>query len=249
MAETPGTVIISPTTIAEACEQILFSAKQRLKKLCAMNAPEIIIQNQIQIIHQREEELNKTDYMPENFAYHFAADAGFVMTGEALVHLSTLIPWEALDLEKCSITDKEIAQLRNFSNLRRLILDNCIKITDASLVHIFTLTHLEVLGLSACLVSDEGLRHLRELSHLQALDVSYCKEITGEGLVHLTALTELKELVMSGCSLTDATLGYVAGLSQLENLVLRDCAITGEGLVHLTALAELKVLHMSLPVR
>jgi len=190
LAETPGLIEINSTTISRAHTAGLLSGKGRLQKLRDLNAPEVIIQNEIRVIRLLEDVWDPAGDRPEDYAYVFKAnEEHFAATAfeETVVKLSALTQLERLDLSECSITDKGLAQLRAIPGLRELLLCGCTELTDEGLAHLAALPHLASVDLSECSVSDTGLAHLWGLKELRVLTLEGCNNITQAGVVALKA--------------------------------------------------------------
>jgi tetratricopeptide (TPR) repeat protein len=197
LAKTPGIIEISATTLIEAHVRKLAEGKERFEKLRGLKAPDIMLQNEIRMINQSEEDLKSARQRPQDHAYQFKAAAGCTVTGDDLVDLSCMIPWEKLDLAECSITDKGLATLCCFSNLQVLCLSNCVGITDEGLVHVAALAQLVALDLTGCSVTDRGLASLSALKQLEELTLKGLDRITQDGVVALKAALPECEINLS----------------------------------------------------
>ena len=166
-------------------------------------------------------------------------------------------------LEKCRVTDDDLACLADLPHLRRLYLADTeigdrglaavaglpnlervslwkTKVTDAGMAHLARSTNLRVLDLHHTRVGDAGLKRLAGLTRLEKLSVG---GVTGAGLAHLQGMTELEELGLRG-SITDADLARLAPLKSLRVLNLCDTDVEGRGLEHLKGLANLEFVHL-----
>lgn len=98
---------------------------------------------------------------------------------QLLKEASNQIAW--LYLNDCNINDNEIlAELKNFTNLRRLRLDQN-PITDQTIEHLKELKNLEYLNLYGTSVTDQGLESLKTLPKLQKLYL-WQTEVTPDGV-------------------------------------------------------------------
>lgn len=91
-----------------------------------------------------------------------------------------------LELNRCGVTDADLAKLKEFKNLRHLHLCGN-KITDAGLAHLTHMTNLISLYLNDNLgITDAGLEHLRESvsSKIQEVGISGTS-VTHDGLAKL----------------------------------------------------------------
>lgn len=135
------------------------------------------------------------------------SSCGQHLTCTGLVHLaqfsSTL---EMLNLSYSSVTDAGLAQVAQFTQLRKLNLNmyssggnSTNLITDAGLAHIRGLTMLRELHMSGLTnITNEGFFHLGCLVALQKLDFQSNMNINLKGLIHLHGLKQLCELRLGG---------------------------------------------------
>ena len=125
----------------------------------------------------------------------------------------------------------------SFSQLRKLDLSSCQKITDDGLHALHPLTDLKSLNLYNCSqITDKGLEALKPLTGLQHLNLGYLR-ITHGGLDYLNALQELQSLNLSLC-LQITRLPFVT-LKKLKSLDLSYCKeISEQGFLDLTFFAE-----------
>lgn len=190
LAQTPGLIEISPTTLAQAYD-VLISGK-RLEKLRSLNAPEVIIRNEISLLNRARARnaWNVASDKPEDYRYRFEANEQQFESSEfekALMQLSAFTQLEELELSGCSINDNGLVRLQVLPNLRRLNLSKCAGITDQSLGHLAALTGLEHLDLAECSVTDAGLAFLMGLKNLRYLNLEECDNISQAQLSILQA--------------------------------------------------------------
>lgn len=108
--------------------------------------------------------------------------AGVTDTDLALCEgLESTMVW--LNLSRTEITDRGLARLAKYPQLRRLNLSRT-KVGDAGLQHLASLERLEYLNLYDTQVTDAGLRHLRGLANLRKLYLWQSK-VTGAGAAQL----------------------------------------------------------------
>ena len=85
---------------------------------------------------------------------------------DALMPIKDQIQW--LSLAATGIQDADIATLAQFTNLRRLRIENN-PISDQGLASLKTLSKLEVLNLNGTKITSQGLSHLTDLQNLKSL--------------------------------------------------------------------------------
>ncbi|MDZ4216898.1 MAG: hypothetical protein U1C97_01100, partial [Candidatus Gracilibacteria bacterium] len=124
-----------------------------------------------------------------------------------------------------NIKDDDLRHLESFPKLQKLILNNCLVLSDEGMKHLSQL-NLTRLELSGCLktaktpgITGSGLANLHpSLQHLQLAD----NPITDENLHHLAHLTNLEFLGLSGCTeITGTDFGWLENMTQLKRLQLR----------------------------
>jgi serine/threonine protein kinase len=130
---------------------------------------------------------------------HLFTDVGMARLDEIWKPLSR--PLETLNLEGTQVSDRGLAIVKAFTNLKTLRLSGA-QVTDTGLAHLQALTKLQTLYLSGIQVTDAGLAHLQALTKLQTLHLS-STQVTDAGLAHLKALTKLKTLHLGGAQVTD----------------------------------------------
>jgi hypothetical protein len=169
------------------------------------------------------------------------------------------------------LSDAGLASLRPLSNLLRLSLYDCARITDAgleSLGHLVALRELFLVGCNQVTgvglaylrlpgdirklslvgegLTDSAMPHLRAFPLLEKLTLSG-ERLTDSGLAHLQALSSLVSFTLGGRKwLTDAGLPHLRHLQSLRELSLSGCARPSDaGLVHLRPLTALESLDLS----
>ncbi len=146
-----------------------------------------------------------------------------------------------LDLWGCPhVSDAGIMCLRALSQIERLELGRCGRVTDRAVEVVAELPHLGSLGLSGTAVEDPGLALLRGQSLLRQLNLADT-QITGTGLAQLADLPQLWSLNLSGCvGLHAGSLAALRGFAQLTSLNLSGCGmVTDQALIHLRPLRGL----------
>lgn len=102
------------------------------------------------------------------------------------------------------ITDTGLRHLSRCKNLKVVILDECISISDAGVAHLDGLHDLESLVLDGSAITDSGLARLASLSKLRCLSV-WRTRVTREGI------TRLREALPQ--TLVDAEAEKVSGMN------------------------------------
>jgi Leucine-rich repeat (LRR) protein len=142
-----------------------------------------------------------------------------------------------------SVTDDVLQQLKQFGELRSLLLDGS-GITDPGLEHLEGLTHLSDLNLSRTAITDAGLAHLAGLADLERLDISE-SHITGAGVDSLKGLPHLQMLELHQTQITDATLTSLVEFPELRHLYLSRNQITDANLASLKKMTRLRFLYLA----
>lgn len=89
-----------------------------------------------------------------------------------------------LTLERCRLTDEQVADISLCAALEQLNLSGNRLLTDACLRSVARLTRLEELHVAGCLFTDAGLAHLQPATSLRVLDLS-STQVTAEGVRQL----------------------------------------------------------------
>jgi hypothetical protein len=265
LSTTPGIVEISPLTLAEAYQR---ARKRRLEILRYLNAPEVMIQNELRML----EAWRQVDLRPEKYGYEFRTSReyfNFPGLDDAVQCLCSVPNLVALDLSGCAVTDKGLANFPALARLKSLNLAGC-SVTDEGLKYLRGLSRLRVLRLSKfniydCVpppnhpghdprtlgglgeITDDGLTNLSRLSRLKELDLFGCN-VTDKGLQHIRKLANLRELNLTQCKeITNDGLGHISELSQLKRLFLSDvknCKVSDEGLARISGLTAMEALFL-----
>jgi Leucine-rich repeat (LRR) protein len=273
--ETPGWIEIDSKTLNDVQESLvklhedlLVQCRKRWEKLRSLSAPAVIMDNEMQAVHRREEWLTAAKALtnsPDDYSFGFTKDhrgiekdqrySQNVEIDQFVIALLSLKHVESLDLYSSSVTDRALVHLRGHTGLTVLSLNSCLDITDDGLRHLSGLTNLVDLELAGCSITDRVLSRLSSLSQLDTLDLSGCP-ITSNGLTHLRGLTNLRILkigkhnVFDGggrceANITDDGLSCLSGLTNLKELNLRECALTDVGLPYLSLLIRLEELDLA----
>jgi hypothetical protein len=103
--------------------------------------------------------------------------------------------------------------------LKRLMLDDAKKLTDADFAEIRRKRGLERLFLRGTRITDQGLRELSSLTNLRVLSLAYT-EVTDDGLTYLQGMAKLEVLELIGTDISDEGLQHLRGLTALRYLLL-----------------------------
>ncbi|MFO0937146.1 MAG: hypothetical protein U0798_11600 [Gemmataceae bacterium] len=153
---------------------------------------------------------------------------------------------EELLLENTNITDDNLKQISEMTNLKYLSIDSTMTITAAGLAHLKSLKKLESLKLTNCSLLREGvwealaplsqLKHLElryqfqgkpagmekisELKNLVSLKLGGNEEINGSIFKHFNSMKQLETLELNGFPFKDSDLDDIAVLKSLKHLQL-----------------------------
>ncbi len=155
--------------------------------------------------------------------------------------LAELVRLDRLNLHETKITGTGLVHLRDFENLRELILPRTF--TDAGMDHLGRLQTLEILDLSDTRITDAGMEGLRGLTNLRELDLRDTR-VTDAGVAHLGCLTKLRELNLHGTGTTDSGVVYLTRLANLQKLDLGYTQVADAGIEHLGQRLGLKHLDL-----
>jgi internalin A len=161
------------------------------------------------------------------------------VTDADLAALRELPALRELDLGGTEITDAGLAELVSLSELRTLDLSSCRSITAEGLAHVGTLRRLAELKAPNANLDDACLRALAPLQ-LRRLDLTHGRHITDTGWAALD-VSRLERLDLFGVDATDTLLARIGDAGQLRELTVK--SISDDGLVALarTPLGKLEV--------
>ena len=161
-----------------------------------------------------------------------------------------------------TISDLDLANLRDLKTLESLKLIGCGKVTDVGLAYLAGLTDLRELTLTGTGVKGDGLVLLKGLTRLTVLELpnvpvtlKQLRPVSGskglerlkvtvpdsdEALAFFAAFAYLKELDLRGVRINNRRTAYLKGMAALEKLDLRSDALGDRGLENLKGLKTLK---------
>lgn len=162
--------------------------------------------------------------------------AGSRFTDKEMALLARLPDLDAVGLSGTAVTDRGIASLEGWANLKDLTLpENC---TVESLRTASTLPNLR--RLSVCFKpTPEALAQINKMTNLESLCIPFYLGLHEEYLLQLKDLTNLRSISLPA-DLSDEGMGYLTQFPKLRGLNLRGCrGVTDAGLVHLEKLSEI----------
>jgi hypothetical protein len=153
-----------------------------------------------------------------------------------------LVGLEALFIQQSTLTPRGINHIRNFKQLRALVIPDYIQSKELELLGELTL--LEYLNFGGTMVNDEKLSVIGKLTWLTQLSIGGSE--VSAGLVHLKNLKLLRYLNLNALRNhnLDIDLAHIAGLTDLEDLDIQDSMVSDAGLVHLSKLYKLRRLNL-----
>ena len=145
------------------------------------------------------------------------------ITDDAMKYVGAARAMRWLYLDKTSVTDRGILELRQLSDLETLSLCN-LQVSKASLGQL-SCQNLDTLYLYETSISDDDLEVMSRFPKLKLLGLKGTA-VTDTGLKHLVGLANLKELELTGTKITDECVPTLTRLNGLEKLGLSDTAIS-----------------------
>ncbi len=143
------------------------------------------------------------------------------------------------------ITDAGVAYLSSMTNLQTLTITNDVEhLTSKALIHLKPLTNLTSLGIGWMDVESGDLRHLHGLDNLESLALD-STNLTDAGLEQLSTMDSLKRISITRTKVTDAGMATLGSMRQLEVLSLEGTTITDVGVTSLAVLPKLRELDVS----
>lgn len=149
---------------------------------------------------------------------------------------------EALFISQSTLTPRGINYIRNFKQLRALVIPDYIQSKELEMLGELTL--LEYLNFGGPTVNDEKMPVIGKLTWLTQLSIGGSE--VSAGLVHLKNLKSLRYLNLNALRshTLDRDLVHIAGLTDLEDLDIQDAPVNDAGLVHLSKLHKLRRLNL-----
>jgi len=147
-----------------------------------------------------------------------------------------------IHLTDASVTDEDLAALRDLADLETLHLDQT-EIGDAGLQRLGELPKLSMLTLSDTKVTDAGLEYVSRFESLQCLHLSNTA-ISDSGIARLSSLKGLHTLRLDNTGVSDAGLTALIELRELQTLSLQGTTVTDMGILRLRTLKSLEYLHV-----
>jgi len=154
-------------------------------------------------------------------------------------HLTGL---EALFISQSTLTPRGINYIRNFRQLKALVIPDYIQ--SKELEQLQELPLLEYLNFGGPMVNDEKLSIIGKLTWLTQLSIGGSE--VSAGLANLKNLKSLRYLNLNALRSynLDIDLAHIAGLTNLEDLDIQDAMVSDAGLVHLSKLYKLRRLNL-----
>lgn len=110
---------------------------------------------------------------------------GVVSKGVFFDSFSHLIYLKEISLRFASVSDNELNVITIFTNLEKISLFSCKRITDQAVEYLIQLTNLREISLAGTYVTDKGIIHLSNLKKLEDLSLIMCKKVTVNGIAAL----------------------------------------------------------------
>ena len=160
--------------------------------------------------------------------------------GEWLSRLTNLHELAELDLPQCT-SDSNLIAACKARTLRTLTADHA-SISNYGLKDIGNLTELRKLSLGGChRLTDLAARRLSALTNLESLDLDFAS-ISDSGASELASLRKLERLNLEQTPISDKTIQRISSLPQLRSLILDSTRVTDDCVVDLQRMTQLRVL-------
>ena len=145
------------------------------------------------------------------------------------------------------LLDRYAAELKHYSDLTHLSLNQQGVLTDPTLSIIGTLTKLQDLNLHGCSsFSAKGFGSLGKLRSLRSLNLQGTAA-GDEAVAALSGIPRIQILRMGSPNLTDAGFAHLAKLFSLQTLYIETSLATDEGVKHLGRINRLRQLDLGAP--
>jgi Leucine-rich repeat (LRR) protein len=148
-----------------------------------------------------------------------------------------------VSLKSTSVTDRELAILKNLPQLTDLNLEHT-EISSDGLASISELRSLRSLDLGHTLLGDNALTSLKALVNLRSLHLTSTL-VQGPGLASISGLTNLRELNLDSAPLGNEGMEHVAKIYGLETLSVRYTDLTDPAMAQIGKLKNLRKLDMA----
>jgi Leucine-rich repeat (LRR) protein len=157
----------------------------------------------------------------------------------SLSSLAAMPQLEELSLSATIVTT--VGQLPTSTELKRLFLTGCTKLTDPGVAGLESLPYLEELDLSGTKVA--SVAHLSASRSLKKLRLESCLNMTDAGIAGLQAIPTLEELDLSSTDIT--SVAHLTRCLSLQKLILACCHyLTDVGILGLEAIPTLQELDL-----
>ncbi len=144
----------------------------------------------------------------------------------------------AMSLSGLRAKDVDLGDLKDFSSLKSLTLQECSWVRDDDLRHLQHAAGLEKFALIRTPITDAGLAHLTDLRALREVQLTHTK-VVGSGLSSLPA-DEVIRLELQGESIVSDGLQPLGTLTSLRELVVNCPAVELSQLLVLSSLVNLE---------
>lgn len=185
----------------------------------------------------------------------FSSATEVAVFGDELLHVMVrrFPNARTVELSSCDDVDDELAVAAPFmSNVKHLVINDCVSLTDRGLQAIRPLANLETLGVVSTDLGGEtnggvtgtGISALACMTNLRTLYLRNCA-VTDAALEDLKGLTNLEDLDLDLALVTDRGMTTLAEMTRLKNLGLYGTDVTDDGVALLAALPKLQTLDVS----
>lgn len=130
---------------------------------------------------------------------------------------------QRVELRRCPrVPDLSLELFTPYRNLRVLVLDYCVQITDDGLGFLRGMYELQSLSLEACAnVTVHGIQSLQDLRNITSLNLNQLRNLTDDAMVTLRGMLRLHTLLLGWCNkISDHGVAHLAGHPQLHTLFL-----------------------------
>ncbi len=138
---------------------------------------------------------------------------------------------KGLNINRCTITDRGMEYVGEFSNLEVLWLGGSPEITSAGFCHLKRLSRLRELNIDQCPISDSDLVNLSVATELRNLTLMHT-HVNGSGLAYLKP-RNLTDLTLDSSPVTDDGLSGIKSLPNITCFCLNRTLVSDKGMVWL----------------